>query len=257
MGRRAELTRLVRRSVALSGVAVLGFPGAPRAQQDQPGGWRAARDRMVEEHLRSPPRPVPPIRDTAVLRAMRRVPRHEFVPPAYREHAYANRPLPIGRGQTISQPYVVAHMTELLELEPGEKVLEVGTGSGYQAAVLAEITDSVFSVEIIEELARLARRRLRRLGYGRVRVRHGDGYRGWPEHAPFDAVVVTAAPEEIPPPLLRQLAPGGRMVLPKGPADRTQTLTVVRKRLDGTVDRREVSRVRFVPLRRDTAGARR
>ncbi|MFW6193196.1 MAG: protein-L-isoaspartate(D-aspartate) O-methyltransferase, partial [Gemmatimonadota bacterium] len=159
--------------------------------------------------------------------------------------------------QTISQPYIVARMTELLELEPGEKVLEVGTGSGYQAAVLAEITDSVYTIEIIEDLARSARERLRRLGYDDVVVRHGDGYEGWPEHAPFDAIVVTAAPEEIPPPLIEQLARGGRMVIPRGPRGGPQVLLQVRKTPEGEIEREAVSGVRFVPFLRDTADVRR
>lgn len=193
------------------------------------------------------------IADSAVLAAMRAVPRHRFVPSALREAAYADRPLPIGHGQTISQPWIVARMTELVRPEPGDTVLEVGTGSGYQAAVLAEIVGQVFTVEIIGDLARSARRSLRRLGYGNVTVRHGDGYGGWPEHAPFDAVVVTAAPEEVPPPLVEQLAPGGRMVVPVGPQGRGQSLTVLHKRRDGSVERRVVSAVRFVPLTRDTS----
>lgn len=193
-----------------------------------------------------------PIEDSAVLAAMRAVPRHRFVPPALRDAAYADRPLPIGHGQTISQPWIVARMTELVRPEPGDTVLEVGTGSGYQAAVLAEIVARVFTVEIVGDLARSARRRLHRLGYGNVTVRHGDGYGGWPEHAPFDGIVVTAAPEEVPPPLVEQLGRGARMVIPVGPQGRGQSLTVLHKREDGTVDRRVVSAVRFVPLTRDT-----
>jgi protein-L-isoaspartate(D-aspartate) O-methyltransferase len=209
---------------------------------------------MVRQGIESPPAGLAPVEDRRVLEAMRAVPRHEFVPGPLRGRAYENRPLPIGHDQTISQPYIVARMTELLELEPGEKVLEIGTGSGYQAAVLAEITDSVYSIEIVGELARTARQRLRRLGYDGVRVRHGDGWAGWPGHAPFDAIVVTAAPEEVPPPLVEQLAPGGRMVIPVGPQLYGQTLTLIRKDRDGTVTREEISGVRFVPFRRDDGG---
>ncbi|WP_025321241.1 protein-L-isoaspartate(D-aspartate) O-methyltransferase [Deferrisoma camini] len=184
----------------------------------------------------------------AVMEALARVPRHEFVPPEWKDRAYENRPLPIGYGQTISQPYIVALMTDLAGVGPGDRVLEVGTGSGYQAAVLAALGCRVFTVEIIPALAEAARRRLRRLGYDRVRVRLGDGYYGWPEHAPFDAILVTAAADHVPPPLVRQLRPGGRMVIPVGGAFRVQTLTVVEKAADGRVSSREVLPVRFVPL---------
>lgn len=230
------------------------FPAlAPRAAAAQETA-REQRRRMVREQLvrQAPFRTA--IRDSAVLRAMRRVPRHEFVPPGMRGAAYADRPLPIGHGQTISQPWIVARMTELVRPETGDTVLEVGTGSGYQAAVLAEVVRHVYTVEIIGELASSARRRLQRLGYDNITVRHGDGYGGWPEHAPFDAVVVTAAPEEVPSPLVEQLARGGRMIVPVGPQGRGQALTVLHKREDGSVERRTVSAVRFVPLTRDTAG---
>ena len=210
---------------------------------------------MVREQLASEAPFREAIGDSAVLAAMEAVPRHRFVPPVLRESAYEDRPLPIGHGQTISQPWIVARMTELVRPGPGDTVLEVGTGSGYQAAVLAEVVDHVFTIEIIADLARSAARRLRELGYGNVTVRHGDGYRGWPEQAPFDAIVVTAAPEEIPEPLVDQLATGGRMVVPVGPQDRGQALTVLHRRADGSVERRVVSAVRFVPMTRDTAGA--
>lgn len=184
----------------------------------------------------------------AVMEAMRRVPREEFVPAELAEHAYDNRPLPIGEGQTISQPFIVALMTDLLDPEPGDRVLEVGTGSGYQAAVLAEITREVYSVEILPELARDARERLAELGYGSVEVRIGNGWFGWEERAPFDAIVVTAAPEEVPDPLVEQLAPGGRMVIPVGPQGGTQRLLLVEKARDGAVTRVPLDPVRFVPL---------
>ncbi|MDH3402229.1 MAG: protein-L-isoaspartate(D-aspartate) O-methyltransferase [Acidobacteriota bacterium] len=184
----------------------------------------------------------------AVLAALGKVPRHEFVPPDLRRHAYENRPLPIGYGQTISQPYIVAIMTDLLELEAGDAVLEVGTGSGYQAAILAELVAQVYSIEIIPELGREVRQRLTRLGYDKVATRIGDGYHGWPEHAPFDAIIVTAAGSHVPPPLLAQLRPGGRMVLPVGGPFSTQQLVLLTKTADGEVQSRQVLPVAFVPL---------
>ncbi|MEX0600810.1 MAG: protein-L-isoaspartate(D-aspartate) O-methyltransferase, partial [Rhodothermales bacterium] len=172
------------------------------------------------------------IEDPRVLESMRSVPRHQFVPEGYVEQAYENRPLPIGHGQTISQPYIVAYMTALVEPDSSDRVLEVGTGSGYQAAILAEIVEAVFTVEIIPELARTARDRLRQLGYGNVHVKQADGYFGWEEHAPFDAIVVTAAAEHIPPPLKDKLKDGRRMYIPVGSPFRTQTLMLVEKRAD-------------------------
>lgn len=189
------------------------------------------------------------ISDPAVLRAMRAVPRHAFVPDLPPRQAYQDRPLPIGNDQTISQPYIVAYMTALVQPDSTDHVLEVGTGSGYQAAVLAEIVDSVYTVEIIPELAQRASRRLDRLGYGNVRVKTGDGYQGWAAHAPYDAIVVTAAPEQIPPPLIDQLKEGGRMVIPVGPAGQTQQLMVVTKE-NGQVERKRITPVRFVPFLR-------
>ena len=191
------------------------------------------------------------VSDPAVLAALRTVPRHRFAPNHPPELTYSDRPLPIGHEQTISQPYIVARMTELVHPDSTDRVLEIGTGSGYQAAVLAEIVDSVFTVEIISELGRTARARLDTLGYGNVRVRIGDGYKGWPVHAPFDAIVVTAAPETIPPPLIDQLAPGGRMIVPVGPTGRTQQLTLVTKSKEGEVSKRTLAPVRFVPLLRE------
>lgn len=186
--------------------------------------------------------------DEPILRAMAAVPRHEFVPPSQSARAYDDTPLPIGYGQTISQPYIVAEMTRLLKLTPEKRVLEIGTGSGYQAAVLTEFTAHVYTVEIIKPLADSAKERLKRLGYDVVKVRHGDGYYGWPEEAPFDAIIVTCAAGQIPPPLLRQLAPGGRMVIPVGPAFATQWLMLVEKDRDGRVRSRALMPVRFVPL---------
>jgi protein-L-isoaspartate(D-aspartate) O-methyltransferase len=200
----------------------------------------AARERMVREQIEARG-----IKDARVLAALRKVPRHELVPPAQVRFAYADRPLPIGHAQTISQPYIVAAMTELAAVRKGDRVLEIGTGSGYQAAVLAELGAEVYSIEIVEPLARSAARALARLGYDRVRVRAGDGYKGWPEAAPFDAVVVTAAPPEVPQPLKEQLKPGGRLVIPVG--KRSQELRVITRTADGFQERR-VFPVRFVPM---------
>lgn len=218
------------RALALVAVAVLA------AAED----FAALRERMVREQIAARG-----VTDRRVLAAMRKVPRHEFVPDIRRADAYQDRPLPIGRGQTISQPYVVALMTELAAVEPTSRVLEVGTGSGYQAAVLTELAGEVYTIEIVEALASEAAATLRRLGYRRVTVRHGDGYRGWPEAAPFDAIVVTAAPPAVPPALREQLAPGGRLVIPVG--EEKQELEVHRRTADGFEVRR-VTPVRFVPM---------
>lgn len=190
------------------------------------------------------------VRDLKTLAALRKVPRHLFVPPALAAQAYADHPLPIGHEQTISQPYVVAFMTEALVLRGGEKVLEVGTGCGYQAAVLAEIASAVFTIEIVAPLAGEAAERLQRLGHANVRVRAGDGYLGWPEEAPFDAIVVTAAPDHVPQPLVDQLKPGGRMVIPVGREGGIQQLLVIAKDRDGRATTRRTIPVRFVPLTR-------
>lgn len=202
----------------------------------------ARRERMVQDQIEERG-----VSDPRVLAAMRKIPRHEFVPPALRASAYDDRPLPIGEGQTISQPYIVAFMTEALRLTPSDRVLEVGTGSGYQAAVLAELAAEVYSIEIIPELARSAGERLRRLGYGGVKVRTGDGYYGWIEAAPFDAIIVTAAPEAVPPRLVEQLKEGGRMVIPVGEQWPGQELLRLTKR-GGKVEAEKLLPVRFVPL---------
>ncbi|HEV8610405.1 MAG TPA: protein-L-isoaspartate(D-aspartate) O-methyltransferase [Thermoanaerobaculia bacterium] len=186
------------------------------------------------------------VRDPRVLAAMRKVPRHLFVDPSQRSQAYEDHPLPIPGNQTISQPYIVAIMTELLELQPKERVLEIGTGSGYQSAVLGELAGEVYTIEIVPELAQSAAARLKDLHYDNVVVREGDGYRGWPEHAPFDAIIVTAAPERIPQPLIEQLAPGGVMVIPVGGF--FQELKVFRKSADGRVTEKDILPVRFVPM---------
>jgi protein-L-isoaspartate(D-aspartate) O-methyltransferase len=183
-----------------------------------------------------------------VMAAMSKVPRHEFVPAWERPSAYADRPLPIGHGQTISQPFIVALMTDILDAKPGDTVLEIGTGCGYQAAVLAELAKTVYTIEIVEPLGREAAERLKQLGYNNVTAKVGDGYQGWPEHAPFDAIIVTAAPRDVPQPLIDQLKPGGRLVVPVGGQIGGQTLLVLEKQRDGTINRREVLAVRFVPL---------
>ena len=183
-----------------------------------------------------------------VIEALRTVPRHEFVPEALRAAAYRNSPLPIGNGQTISQPYIVALMTDLAQVGTGSVVLEIGTGSGYQAAMLAEFVGHVYTIEIIEPLGRRAEETLERLGYSNVSVRIGDGYQGWPELAPFDAILVTAAPEEVPEPLIEQLKPGGRLVIPVGPEHEIQSLQVLEKTGFGQTRITDILPVRFVPF---------
>ena len=185
------------------------------------------------------------INDPRVVAAMRRVPRHHFIPDAEAEDAYGDFPLPIGFEQTISQPFIVAYMTDALQLQPGEKVLEIGTGSGYQAAILAELGVHVFTIEIVQPLAQFARNNLSKLGYDHVWVRAGDGYQGWPEERPFDAIIITAAPEHIPSPLLEQLAVGGRLILPVG--GHSQNLVLIRRTEKG-FERTELLGVRFVPM---------
>ncbi len=195
----------------------------------------------------------PRFRD-AVMAAMGKVPRHRFVPFLQQIFAYDNRPLPIGEGQTISQPYIVALMTDLLDPKAGDTVLEVGTGSGYQAAVLAELVAKVYTIEIVEPLGKQAKRLLGELGYRNVEVRIGDGYGGWPEAAPFDSIIVTAAPAEVPRPLIDQLKPGGRMVIPVGGSSDVQQLLLLEKRPDGTATTKRTLPVRFVPLTRTGGG---
>ena len=186
--------------------------------------------------------------DPRVMEALAKVPRHRFVPDSQLPYAYQNRPLPIGHGQTISQPYIVAIMTDLLKLRPEDRVLEVGTGSGYQAAILAELVKDVYSIEIIEPLGKRATDLLKTLGYDNIKTRIGDGYYGWEAHAPFDAIIVTAAADHIPPPLITQLKPGGRMMIPVGSRFMTQQLVIVTKDSDNNVTTRLILPVRFVPL---------
>lgn len=201
----------------------------------------------MAEELNSAPDGTPAIA-SAVLDALGRVPRHCFVPEVERDFAYLNRPLSIGYGQTISQPYIVAFMTDLLKLNPGSRVLEIGTGCGYQTAVLAETGAEVYSIEIVEPLASQAAEILQALGYRHVHVRQGDGYHGWVEHAPYDGIIVTAGASHVPQPLLDQLKPGGRMIIPLGQAYATQELLLIVKDEQGAVHRQEVLPVRFVPL---------
>ena len=218
-------------------------PAAPAAKVTPPAHDTEAerRARMVETQIVARG-----VRDARVLAAMRDVPRHLFVDPAMRDRAYEDHPLPIAGNQTISQPYIVALMTELLEVRPTDRVLEIGTGSGYQSAVLSKLAREVYTIEILPELARAAGETLRRLHYENVTVKEGDGYRGWPEHAPFDAVIVTAAPDRIPQPLLDQLAPGGRMVIPVGSF--FQELKVLTKDKNGKISEKDILPVRFVPM---------
>ena len=213
---------------------------ANQASSNQADVWAAPRRAMVEEQIRERG-----VHQPAVLRAMETVPRHLFVPGDNRDQAYGDSPLPIGWGQTISQPYVVALMTELLELDRNDKVLEIGTGSGYHAAVLSKVAGEVYTIEIIDELGKQAKSTLQQLGYGNVHVRVGDGYKGWPDKAPFDAVILTAAPPTIPQPLLDQLKVGGRMVVPVGSF--VQDLLLLTKTPQGIVQR-TVAPVRFVPM---------
>ena len=224
--------------------AVLLVVGCAYAQPDP----EEARRRMVEEQIRSRGVQAP-----RVLEAMLEVPRHEFVSPGDVDRAYGDGPLPIGHGQTISQPYIVALMTELADPDPDERALEIGTGSGYQAAVLSRLVSHVYTIELVEPLAEAAADTLGRLGYDNITVRAGDGYRGWPDEAPFDLIVVTAAPDEVPRALVDQLAVGGRMVVPVGAQHEVQELRLLEKQPDGSLETRYVLEVRFVPMVRGRA----
>ena len=240
-------------SSALALLTALSASCAPRPEQSartdqsvQETDFARARLDMVAEQIEARGLAHP-----AVLAAMSAVPRHEFVPEVDRARAYQDRPLPIGLGQTISQPYIVALMTELIDPRPADRILEVGTGSGYQAAVAARIVAEVYTIELLPELARSAAERLQRLEVANVVVRAGDGYLGWPEHAPFDGILVTAGADHVPQPLVDQLAPGGKMVIPVGDPAGVQVLRVIEKGSDGEVEERDVLPVRFVPLRRN------
>ncbi len=223
-------------------IALIMFTGALDCQnKDQ---YVTAREQMVSSQIAARG-----ISHQATLQAMRKVPRHLFVPPSIASEAYSDRPLPIGYSQTISQPLIVAHMTQLARPEKGKKALEIGTGSGYQAAVLAEIVDSVYTIEIVPELAREAAARLKILGYSNIVAKYGDGYKGWPEHAPFDIILVTAAADHIPQPLKDQLAEGGRLIMPVGDPATVQQLIVLTKR-KGKITEQRLEPVRFVPLKR-------
>ncbi len=214
----------------------------PSYLQAEDPSFAQARRKMVEEDLRSRD-----ITDPEVLRVMEEVPRHRYVSKKHWRVAYGDHPLPIAEGQTISQPYVVALMTQCLKLKPGDRVLEIGTGSGYQASVLAELTPEVYSIEIREGLVERSGALLKELGYHDVKVKHGDGYFGWKEHAPFDAIIVTAAANHIPPPLIQQLRLGGRLIIPLGSTTYWQTLTLIQKKEDG-LDVQHLGDVSFVPM---------
>jgi len=233
-----------RRSL-LAAALLLGCGGSAD-QAQRPSGFDALREAMVRETIVARQ-----VQDPRVLAAMRKVPRHEFVPAAERRRAYEDSPLPIGHGQTISQPFIVALMAEVAEIGPEDKVLEIGTGSGYGAAVLAELAKDVFTIEILDALAVEAGHTLDRLGYGNVYVRSGDGYGGWPEEAPFDAIVVTAAPPEVPGPLKNQLKVGGKLVCPVG--TRSQQLRVITRTPEGFVEE-PLLHVRFVPMTGEAQG---
>ncbi|NIM00182.1 MAG: protein-L-isoaspartate(D-aspartate) O-methyltransferase [Acidobacteria bacterium] len=225
--------------ILVSGVLLAGL-AAPQAPAQERDPYAELREQMVREQIAARG-----IGDERLLAAMRAVPRHELMPDDVRRHAYADYPVPIGEMQTISQPYIVAYMTEQLELAGDERVLEIGTGSGYQAAVLAELAAEVYTIEIVEPLAKRAAADLKKLGYENIHTRYGDGYRGWPEEAPFDAIIVTAAPGRVPEPLVEQLAVGGRMIVPVGAA--RQELILITRDEEG-VHRQRLIGVRFVPM---------
>ncbi len=230
-----------RITFALSALLWFGFTLlASPSEQD----FAVARQHMVEDQIKGRG-----VTDSRVTEVMSSVPRHEFVPENYRAHAYEDHPLPIGYGQTISQPYIVSFMTEQLRPQPTDRVLEVGTGSGYQAAVLSKLVAEVYTIEIVKPLAQRAEVDLRRLNYSNVKVKAGDGYKGWPEHAPFDAIIVTAAPDHVPQPLIDQLKEGGRMIIPVGGRE-MQQLYLLEKHA-GKLTRRAVLPVNFVPLTRE------
>lgn len=242
----------MRPTLGLAAIAVClvsSFPAYAETRETEYTRQRAKMVRTVESIAAfSTGAPIAPRIDASVLNAMRQVPRHAFVPESQRAFAYEDRSLPIGYGQTISQPYIVALMTDLLDVEAGDSVLEVGTGSGYQAAVLAALGAKVTTIEIVPELSDWAAEVLAASGYEDVHVVQGDGYRGWPDGAPYEGIIVTAAPDHVPPALLKQLRPGGRMVIPVGPVNRIQQLTLITKNKKGKIRSRKRIPVRFVPL---------
>lgn len=241
---RLQMVRAGRATLMLS-LLQLVWVIAGISQPAVPTDFSVARERMVEEQLAAPGRG---IKNRVVLSAMNTVPRHEFVPESLRKFAYCDEPLPIGYGQSISQPFVVAFMTEQLDPKPTDRVLEIGTGSGYQAAVLSRLVAEVYTIEIIEPLAKRAEADLKRLGYLNVKVLAGDGYKGWPEYAPFDSIIVTCAPDQVPQPLIDQLQDGGRMIIPVGTLW-DQKLYLLRKH-GTTIERQAVLPVAFVPMTR-------
>ncbi|HUF55123.1 MAG TPA: protein-L-isoaspartate(D-aspartate) O-methyltransferase, partial [Thermohalobaculum sp.] len=247
MPARARLTALT----ALAAALMLAPPGRPAGEAAPRAAERAEMVETIAAHAERAPGAVEGGGiDPEVMQVMRAVPRHLFVPEGEQAAAYADRPLPIGSGQTISQPFIVALMTDLLDLEPGDKVLEIGTGSGYQAAVLSPLADEVFTIEIVPELGRRAAAALNEGGFDNVQTKLGDGYYGWPEEAPFDGIVVTAAAGSIPPPLVQQLEVGGRMVIPVGGPFSAQQLMLVEKQDEGSFTTRQLLPVRFVPFTR-------
>jgi protein-L-isoaspartate(D-aspartate) O-methyltransferase len=232
-------------AVVLLGASVCILAGCSDRRTSAEPDWTTRRAEMVDQQLADRG-----IRNERVLAAMRKVPRHLFVPSSVEQSAYQDCPLPIGQGQTISQPYIVALMTATADPQPGQRVLEIGTGSGYQAAILAELAGEVYTIELVPELARQARATLDRLGYSRVHTRTGDGYKGWPEAAPFDAILVTCGADHVPEPLVEQLKPGGILVIPVGDQQGQQWLRVVKKDAQGHRHEQDLLPVRFVPLRR-------
>ncbi|MFP4194393.1 MAG: protein-L-isoaspartate(D-aspartate) O-methyltransferase [Desulfosalsimonas sp.] len=226
--------------IITDGAPALGA-GTDVSRKEHEDNFRQQRMKMIRQQLKARE-----IENPEILAAFEKVPRHRFVPERLKKYAYADRPLPIGEGQTISQPYIVALMTRSIELKKTDRVLEIGTGSGYQAAILAELAGQVYTIEIIESLAESARRNLSETGYENVHVKTGDGFKGWPEHAPFDAIVVTCAPEKVPEPLKEQLAEGGRIVIPVGP-DYDQNLVLLEKK-EGELIEKQILPVRFVPM---------
>ena len=223
-------------------ILILFFSGSTLGLAAETGDFARLRDQMVKRQIVARG-----VKNPGVIKAMEKVKRHLFVPERYRAYSYDDRPLPIGEGQTISQPYIVAFMTEALDLKPKDRVLEIGTGSGYQAAILAELVNDVYTIEIIGNLAKRARQTLKKQGYQNIHVKTGDGYKGWPDKAPFDAIIVTCAPEKIPRPLVRQLKEGGRMIIPVGRAGSIQRLVTLTKK-GGKIKKHEEMLVRFVPM---------